>query len=212
MARTPTRLPTALAASGFTVADARDAGVSAGRLRASDLRSPAWGLRHPAEVPVSTLTRAHLLAQRHPDSFLSHGTAARHWGLQVETPGPAMIDLGVAAHRARPRGAGIRGHRLHLGDGELVMTNGTAVTSPARTWLDLADAGLSREDLIVAADRILCRRRPLATIHELERILLRHPGARGIRLLRSALVDAIEDADSSRETRLRMRIIAAGLP
>lgn len=68
------------------------------------------------------------------------------------------------------------------------------------------------EDLIVAADRILCRRRPLATFHELERVLIRHPGARGVRLLRAALEESIEDSDSSRETRLRTRIIAAGLP
>ena len=182
------------------------------RLRASDLRSSAWGIRHAVDSPPPPLTQALLLAQRHPGSFLSHGTAARYWGLQVEPPGPAMVDLGVSAPLARPRGTGIRGHRLQLGPRELIQTNDAAVTSPARTWLDLADSGLSREDLIVAADRILCRRRPLATVHELERILVRHPGARGIRLLRSALPESMEESDSSRETRLRVRIIAAGLP
>ncbi|MGI9821698.1 hypothetical protein [Agromyces sp. Marseille-Q5079] len=86
------------------------------------------------------------------------------------------------------------------------------MTSPARTWLDLASSGCTEEDLVVAADRLITRRHTLATVHDLERILLRHPGARGIRTLRAALEEAIETSDSSRETRLRVRIIRAGLP
>lgn len=157
--------------------------------------------------------RAGLLAQRHPGSFLSHGTAAAFWGLQVEPPRDrGLVHLSVHSELPRPRGAVVRGHRLDLRPGELHVDGPVAVTAPARTWLDLATTGLGVEDLIVAADRILCRRRPLATCHQLELVLLRHPGARGIRLLRSALPEAIEESDSSRETKLRLRLVHAGLP
>ncbi|MDR6904727.1 hypothetical protein J2X63_000413 [Agromyces sp. 3263] len=213
MPRAPHPLPAHLHDRGFTVAEARAHGLTPARLRASDLVAPAWGIRHPADAADGPDLRAQLLARRPPGSFLSHGTAAAFWGLQVEPPHDrGLVHLGVGPELPRPRGAGVRGHRMNLRPGELHLAGPVAVTAPARTWLDLATTGLSVEDLIVAADRILCRRRPLATVHELERMLLRHPGARGIRLLRRAIPEAVEEADSSRETRLRLRLVHAGLP
>lgn len=213
MPRAPHPLPARLHDSGFTVAEARAHGLTPARLRASDLAAPAWGIRHTVDAARTPDVRAQLLARRHPGSFLSHGTAAAFWRLQVEPPRDrGLVHLGVGSELPRPRGAGVRGHRLDVRPEELHHDGPIAVTSPARTWLDLASTGLNVEDLIVAADRILCVRRPLATVHELERMLLRHPGARGIRLLRSALPEAVEAADSSRETRLRVRLVNAGLP
>ncbi|MET4158872.1 hypothetical protein [Agromyces sp. PvR057] len=215
MPRRPAPLPATLASSGFTVLEARAAGVSLTRLRAADLRTPASGIRHPRELAPDAVARAGMLGSRHPGAFLSHFTAAACWGLQVEPRNRIereRIDLAVHAELPRPRGKGVRGHRLDLSHDELVTRDGLEVTSPARTWLDLASVGCGIEDLTVAADRIVWARHPLATVHQLERMLLRHRGARGIRSLRIALDEAIEDADSSRETRLRLHIIGAGLP
>ena len=50
---------------------------------------------------------------------------------------------------------GVAGHRLDLRATDLTVLDGVPLTSPARTWLDLASV-LDSEDLVVAADFFIC--------------------------------------------------------
>jgi very-short-patch-repair endonuclease len=106
-----------------------------------------------------------------------------------------------------------------LSRGDVCQVDGIPVTSPARTWLDLA-AVLPFEDLVAAADHFICRqtrsfghnRVPFCSAEDLKAQVDRHRGARGIRKARAALELARVGADSAPETRLRLAIGRAFLP
>lgn len=85
------------------------------------------------------------------------------------------------------------------------------MTSPARTWCDLA-AVLDLGDLVAVGDYLVSRRLPLVTIAEIRGRLELMRSGRGIRLARRA-VDLVRDASESRpESRLRVILAVAGLP
>jgi hypothetical protein len=88
---------------------------------------------------------------------------------------------------------------------------GIYVTSPERTWCDLAGY-LSDEDLFAAGDRLIWRRDPLCTRADLARISSRMAGGRGAKRRRRVLPLLSDRADSRRESKLRWRLISAGLP
>ncbi|MGM0929911.1 MAG: hypothetical protein ACQEXN_09410 [Actinomycetota bacterium] len=111
------------------------------------------------------------------------------------------------------------GHRSGLLPDEVAYVEGLCVTTRTRTWLDLAEA-LELDDLVVIADYLLRiprpefegRSDPLATRYELQAMLRRHPGKRGLRKARQAVALARVGADSPPETRLRLAMGRAGLP
>jgi hypothetical protein len=124
---------------------------------------------------------------------------------------PTRVDVSVVAPRRAPHAAGITGHSLRLTPADVARRLGLPVTSPVRTWLDLAAAGESVENLVVAADRIVHARNSLASIEDLGHAIERHRG-RGIRSLRRALPLVSDGSDSGRETRVRTAVVARGLP
>ena len=97
--------------------------------------------------------------------------------------------------------------------------DGVRLTSPARTWLDLASL-LSLEELVVAGDSLVCShgpdfprpREPKCTTEDLYAVVARHPGIRGVRKARAALELIRVGSDSQPETRMRLSIVRAGLP
>ena len=114
---------------------------------------------------------------------------------------------------------GVVGHRSHVLAEEVIVVDGMSLTTRTRTWLDLATA-LQLDDLVVIADHLLRiprpefegRLEPFATREELQAILDRHSGRRGLRKARHALALARVGADSPPETRLRLAMARAGLP
>ncbi|HQJ35596.1 MAG TPA: hypothetical protein PL156_10590, partial [Rhodoglobus sp.] len=93
----------------------------------------------------------------------------------------------------------------------MATRSGVAVTSPARTWCDLA-AVLDLGDLVAVGDYLVSRRLPLVTIAEIRGRLALMGSGRGIRMARRA-VDLVRDASESRpESRLRVILAVAGLP
>jgi hypothetical protein len=100
-----------------------------------------------------------------------------------------------------------------------MMLDGVRLTSPARTWLDLASV-LSIDELIAAGDSIVVEhgddfpvpRRPVASIFELKKIVAKHPGMRGVKKARLALDEVRIGADSAPETIMRLALVRAGLP
>ncbi|WP_136017916.1 hypothetical protein [Arthrobacter silvisoli] len=103
--------------------------------------------------------------------------------------------------------------------GEVIFLDGVRVTSPARTWLDLAQL-MGVDEIIAAGDSVVCShgddhpvpRVPLGTIEELKAAVAAHPGMRGVRKARLALDLVRVGADSRQETRMRLALLDAGLP
>ncbi|MBT1002401.1 hypothetical protein KIH31_07275 [Paenarthrobacter sp. DKR-5] len=119
----------------------------------------------------------------------------------------------------RPRRDGFTGHRLTLAPDDVRMLEGLRLTSPARTWLDLA-AVLQFDDLIAAGDAVVCAhvrgfgppKVALACPRDLHDVVIRNPGRRGVARARLALGEVRVGADSPPESMLRLALVRAGLP
>jgi hypothetical protein len=111
------------------------------------------------------------------------------------------------------------GHLLTLLPDEVVEYDGVRLTSPARTWLDLASM-LNSEELVVAGDSLVCSHGPdfprpresKCSVEDLRAMVARHPGTRGVRKARAALDLIRVGADSQPETKMRLTIVNSGLP
>lgn len=234
MSRTPARLPDDLG-SIFRSADARRAGVSAGRLGARDLEAPFRGVRsrsrEPAERDDEPLARdraqrADVLARASayalvapPGAFFAGRTAAVLHGCPITHP-TASLDVAVHPPARAPRARGIRGVKVAPHLVTVVEVEGLPVASPASAWAMLArDASV--QELVVAGDALVSvprgpdgRRMPhlrRCTLDQLRAATAAGP-RRGVDRLRAALGDVREGVLSPPETELRLALLAARLP
>jgi hypothetical protein len=217
-------LPPALGIS-FTLDRAREHGVPYGRLRRRDTVAPSRSLRLLRSAEPTLLDRVVPLTELSTQTAASHVTAAQLWGIFL----PAVADADGRIHLTRPpddnrpRRPGVRGHRASLAEHDVVRMFGAAVTSPARTWVDLAET-LRLEDLVAAGDSLLRRfdapwrsaelsaPDPLSNAEAIAEVISRRAGCRGVRRAREALPLLRAGADSAPESKLRLAIIQAGLP
>jgi len=214
-------LPPHLLGRSFTTEAADLAGVPRDRLRARDLITVSRGIRIPAAVPLQGAAALAAYVQVNPDSVLSHTSAARLWGIPLppQVAGDWRIHLANPPKSRAPRRVNVVGHSMVLGLDDVGEIDGVRLTSPARTWLNLA-AMLPLEDLVAAGDFLVCShgpdfpepREPLCSIAELARCIARHAGMRGMRNARAALDLVRVGADSPPETYLRLALVNAGLP
>ena len=209
----PRPLPDPFASAPFASTEARAAGISESRLRASDLFAPMRGVRVPQ--PAEDSLGARLLSYRvHMvlGEYFSHLTAARLYEIPLPRMQENTPSLHVSVHAPDfpPRVRGVIGHRLFVPITPRIR-KGFPVISPARTWTQLA-AILAYEDLVVAGDHLVRRKRPLCSLVELSAAVVSLGPARGARAARRAIVDIRPGTDSPMETRLRMLLVAAGLP
>jgi len=120
-------------------------------------------------------------------------------------------DDGGVVHLARGRRGivstrpGIEVHRLAVADDELMDIDGLLVTDGPRTLADLS-AHLDLEELVALGD-VVVRRWGRADV---ERALHRAAGRPGVARLRQAVPLLDPGSDSPAETRLRLRLHAAG--
>ena len=222
-------LPGDLAGVPFSVPAARSAGVPRSRMRAGDLETPFRGVRR-AVAPEQPETRdAAELARRSYDalvldciSFLarerqpvviSHVTAARLYGMPLprRLENRRFLDVAAIVPAHAPQGAGVIGHRLEAGSVSIRLLRGIPVPSPVDTWLQLGPL-LGVDELILVGDFLVRRKRPFATLDELQDVVSGLRGKRGVRLLRAAMPDIRSGTDSPAETRTRLIIVRAGLP
>lgn len=163
----PTPLPTALG-DVFSVARAREAGVSRARTRARDLESPFRGVRRPRHeepsLPDGPLAIDRVAHQRvlrdarafaeimSPRAFFAGRTAAVLLGLPVEHG--EELEIGVFPPDRGPRRSNVRARRVSPGYASLRTVDGLRVTSPASTWAMLG-ADLSERDLIRLGDAVV---------------------------------------------------------
>jgi hypothetical protein len=140
---------------------------------------------------------------------LSHLTAAAVWGFQVPLlPEDGRVHLTVPPDsRVRSR-SDRRIHCSVVPEPETRLLQGLRVTSPSRTWIDLA-AGLPAGALLALTDQMLARGFPAEGF---PRILARSRRRRGVARARSVLPCADSLAGSPMESVLRWLIHEAGLP
>ncbi|MFW3172623.1 DUF559 domain-containing protein [Geodermatophilus sp. CPCC 206100] len=145
-----------------------------------------------------------------PGAVLSHGTAAELWGVQIPLGDRTdhrvhlIVPSGSRAESRRDRQA----HRVPLAEHEVTRRSSFPVTTPARTWRDLA-AVLQRPALLAVTDQVLagwCARSDLA------RQLSRRPTGRGVARARDVLPVGDPRAESPMESVLRWLLHDAGLP
>ncbi len=192
-----------------------------GRAWRSDLRVASRGVRVPWDEAQPLHHTCGLLSALTPGAVCCLGTAGLLWGcpLPLALQNELVIHFAKAGGSTRPVRKGVVGHRLSLRPGDVAMLDGVPVTSPARTWLDLA-AVLGLEDLVAAGDHFVCSqsrsfgpsKEALCSLGDLREQIESTPGVRGIRKARQALELCRVGADSAPETRLRLALGRAGLP
>jgi hypothetical protein len=151
----------------------------------------------------------------------SHLTAAELGSLPARQlkEGPEMYHVirpEGAAHLNRPH---VIVHRMKLYDDEVTVLDGIPITTPERTWLDLAEM-LTVDELVVAGDSCVRvprpefegRDLPLCSIGDLQRMIDRHKGKRGLRRAKEAIKLIRVGSDSPQESLLRLALVRAGLP
>ncbi len=188
------------------------AGLSRRRTRASDLVSLCYGVRATAGTRDSLLERAHCLAAA-TGAVVSHLSAAVLWGfpLPASLTAEAVVHLTTMPGHRAVRRKNVLGHQQSLEPEEVVAGTRVRCTSPVRTWFDLAGM-LSLDDLVIAGDFLLGRRRPLTTSSGLDAYLEGKRGRPGYRRAMRARALLRPGTDSPKETELGLLLIRYGLP
>jgi len=185
-------------------------GITEWQLRHRDIVRASRDTYLPGSAAIDLRSRIDAVLLGAPSAaVLSHLTAAAVWGFEIPlVPDDARVHLTVPpGSRVRSR-ADRRIHCSVVPEPEMRRLRGLTVTSPSRTWIDLA-AVVPAGALLALTDQMLARRFPA---DEFPRILARARGRRGVALARSVLECADPLAGSPMESVLRWLIHEAGLP
>ena len=162
-------IPDELAGGPFTLSRAAELGIPARVLDGARFARPWPGLRVLREHPDTLLERCRAVALILPPSAVfSHATALHLGGwdmpwqperrrLRYSSPEPApgtAIHVSVPAGTARPHGKGIVGHAFTPLEEDIIQREGLQITSPWRTWCDLAATSAAEVDLVILADAL----------------------------------------------------------
>lgn len=232
MPRPPQPLPPTLG-DAFSCSAASVLGVSAKRLRASDLETPFRGVRRRrAEDVVDTeplaedrrvrrrvLADAEAYARIMSDgAFFCGRTAAVLWGAGL-TP-HVELDVGVIAPQRAPRRRGIRGHQFAPTHVAVTSLDGLRLSDPASTWAMLGRDADVRE-LVRTGDALVRVPRgaggvPCPDLQRATLASLAATAAAGRRIGAARLSEALSlirvGSMSPLETDCRLVLTAAGLP
>ncbi|WP_111719467.1 hypothetical protein [Homoserinimonas sp. OAct 916] len=208
-------LPDHLSSAPFLLSEGMASGLTVGRMRGGDLSRPYSGVRVPQPGPTPLTLRQLAFTQqlRMPETwFFSHVTAAALWGapLPAHHERSSMLHVASRAPVRAPRSTGVRGHKLHVDDGDVHSVDGLRVTGPERTWLDLGTV-LALPDLVAVGDFLIRRRQPLTSRTTLETALGRYRTRRGVSNLRVAIELLDPNSESRKETQLRVIAVTGGI-
>lgn len=224
--RRPGELPSQLTGPSFDQDAVARAGVSRDRVRRGDVVTLSRGIYAQDRVLPETADRRRLhqaaaLARSVPEVWISHVTAARIHRLPLpQRLRETTVHLSHAAGSTRRiRRPEVTSHRVRVLPEHLVRWNGVWLSSHTRTWWDLATL-LTEEELIVVGDHLLrspyrsfeARTTAFASLTDLQQIVEQMGKAPGRRRARAALEQVRVGSDSAKETRLRLALVAAGLP
>lgn len=129
--------------------------------------------------------------------------AALHGSRWIDAKSPAELN-----HSSRHKTNGIILHSDCLADDEVCVVRGIRATTPARTAFDLGrrrslTAAVIRVDALLQASDL--------KLPDVQSLIDRHRGARGVVQLRQVLDLADDGAESPQETRLRLLLTSAGM-
>ena len=186
--------------------DATDAGLTDDQVR-QRVRSGAWtwvargsylphaqaglaGLDEHARRRIEHVHRAIAAADRNVDSVVAYESAVLVHQLPIGVV-PALVQLVVPPGRWTGRRSGINIRRLALPDEDVVALR-VPVTTPARTWVDLARRG-SLADALMAGDAGL--RHSAFSRDDLGQVVAHSAGLPGMRRVARALplIDGIRE-------------------
>ncbi|SOD94474.1 Protein of unknown function [Blastococcus haudaquaticus] len=190
---------------------AREAGISDKQLRHREVVRLSRDTYAPAALTGALRTRLPaVLLTAPPGAVVSHATAAALWGIEIPfQPQPdERADLTVAPGSRAESRADRRIHRSDLLPEDVTRRASLPVTTPARTWRDLAGV-LQPPALLAVTDQLLDG---LCTRAELERQMARRPKGRGCARARAVLPIADRRSESPMESVLRWLIHEAGSP
>jgi hypothetical protein len=159
---------------------------------------------------VSDARVAAILMNAPSGAVASHLSAAALWGIAVPLVDPSdrRVDLIVPGDGRAESRSDRRIHRVQLADDEKTTRLGQPVTTPARTWRDLAGV-LEPPALLAVTDQLV---REPAGHQRLQDQLARHPRGRGCARARAVLPLADPRAESPMESVVRWLFHAGGLP
>lgn len=210
-ARVPTRRVRSRLTAPATRAQARDAGVRDWQLRHADVERLSRDTYLPRALSGEVRSRlAAVLLTAPPGAMASHATAAAFWGVEIPLQGRSdrrvdvIVPLTSRSESRRDR----RVHRTPLPLEDVTRRGSMPVTTPARTWRDLAGV-LQPPALLAVTDQLLDR---WVSRAELEQQLASRPTGRGSARARAVLPVADPRAESPMESVLRWLLHAAGLP
>jgi hypothetical protein len=189
---------------------ARAEGITDWHLRHRSVRRTSRDTYLPLDDAPDLLNRVRAVLLGAPaGALVSHQTAASLFGLQIPlAPEDARVHLTVPPRTRVRHRADRRIHVSAVPAAQIQRRAGVAITSPGRTWLDLA-AQVPAGALLAVTDQMLARRYPRT---DFDRILASAPGARGTRTARVVLGIAHALAGSPMESVLRWLIHEGGLP
>jgi very-short-patch-repair endonuclease len=193
-----------------TRSEATRAGLSDWHLRHRDIARLSRDTYLP--LPDAQQLRSRLLAVLRTapaGAVVSHSTAAALWRIEIplqptDAPAHLTVPPGSRARNRRDR----RLHRGQLAPEDVERRWSLPVTTPARTWRDLAGV-LPPAALLAVTDQLLD---VLCTPGDLAQALADRPGGRGADRARRVLPVADPRVDSPMESVLRWLLHRAGLP
>jgi hypothetical protein len=210
-ARMPKRMPPSRITGPTTRSGVRAAGLSDRELRHPEVTRLSRDTYLPTEQRERLAGRfAAILLTGPPGAVISHLSAADAWGLQIpfRDRGDDRVHLTIPPTAGAESRVDRRLYRLAVGEMDVVRRWSMPVTSPVRTWRDLA-AVLEPPALLAVTDQLV---NGLASRRELGEELARRPTGRGCARARSVLPLADARAESPMESVLRLLIHQAGLP
>jgi hypothetical protein len=207
----PTRPVRSRLSSPATRADALAAGIRDWQLRHTEVERLSRDTYLPRAMSGEVRSRlAAVLLTAPPGSVASHATAAALWGLQIPLQDRSDRRVHVTVPMASRSGSrrDRQVHRTPLPDEDVTRRGAVPVTTPERTWRDLAGV-LEPAALLAVTDQLLAR---WCSRTELEVHLARRPTGRGSARARAVLPVADPRAESPMESILRWLVHDAGLP
>jgi very-short-patch-repair endonuclease len=188
---------------------ARAAGISDEALRRRDVVRLSRDTYVPRAIASDIGSRIEAVLMTAPaDAVVSHGTAAALWQVEIPLSRDERVHVTVSTGSAVRTRADRVIHRSPLSQEETTSVRRLPVTTPARTWRDLA-AVLERPALLAVTDQLLAAG---CTREELARQLQRRPTGRGAARAREVLPLGDRRAESVMESWTRWLIHDARLP
>jgi len=143
-----------------------------------------------------------------PGSAIAATSAAALWGA-LDPPSVDVVTLLVPATTSPRRGTHLRTRRAAIPAEDVTTDLGLPVTTPLRAAFDIARYE-SQVDAVIALDTML--RKKKIFLNALLAYVDAHPGLPRIAAARLAVALVDPKSESPMETRLRLLLIAAGLP